>query len=91
MHATLADLNKGSKEAEARLRRFSRWNAHPAQSLYSKIETVGNEIDDLTPTANESRQKRGKTSTTYSTADKVTLIFFYLILFFGTIYYVPCV
>ncbi|KAG7022878.1 Zinc finger CCCH domain-containing protein 13 [Cucurbita argyrosperma subsp. argyrosperma] len=66
-----ADLNKGSKEAVGRLRRFSRWNAHPSQSVYSKIEAVGNEVNDLIPTANESKQKRGRTSTTVSSADKV--------------------
>lgn len=88
MHVTLADLNKGSKEAVGRLRRFSRWNAHPTQSIYSKIEAVGNEINDLIPTANESRQKRGKTSTSVPTADKVTLIFFYSISFVSAVYYV---
>lgn len=73
MHATLADLNKGNKEAV--VRRISRWNAHPAKSVYSKIEAVGSEISDLIPAANESRQKRGRTSSSVSTADKVTLIF----------------
>ncbi|XP_022136017.1 zinc finger CCCH domain-containing protein 13 [Momordica charantia] len=66
-----ADLIKGSKEAVSRFKRFSRWNAHPAQSLYSKIETVGNKINDLIPTANESKQKRGKTSSSVLTADKI--------------------
>ncbi|XP_038887777.1 zinc finger CCCH domain-containing protein 40 isoform X2 [Benincasa hispida] len=66
-----ADLNKGNKEAVGRLSRISRWNAHPAKSMYSKIEAVGNEINDLIPTANESRQKRGKTSSSVSAADKV--------------------
>ncbi|XP_004144583.2 zinc finger CCCH domain-containing protein 40 isoform X1 [Cucumis sativus] len=66
-----ADLDKGNKEAVGRLRRNSRWNAHPAKSTYSKIKMVGNEINDLIPTANESRQRRGRTSSSVSSADKV--------------------
>ncbi|XP_022952134.1 zinc finger CCCH domain-containing protein 13-like isoform X1 [Cucurbita moschata] len=66
-----ADLHKGSKEAVGRLRRISRWNAHPAKSMYSKIEAVRNENNDYIPKANESRQKRGKASNSVSTADKV--------------------
>ena len=76
MHYTLADLHKGSKEAVGRLRRISRWNAHPAKSMYSKIEAVRNENNDYIPKANESRQKRGKASNSVSTADKVTSIVF---------------
>lgn len=91
VHATLADLNKGSKEAVGRLRRFSRWNAHPSQSVYSKIEAVGNEVNALIPTANDSKQKRGRTSTAVSSADKVTLIFLYSILFVCTMYNVLCI
>lgn len=88
MGATLADLNKGNKEAVGRLRRNSRWNAHPAKSTYSKIEMVGNEINDLIPTANESRQRRGRTSSSVSSADKVTHIFLVNFICFHKL---PCV